>query len=122
MRSKRKNEFDPTANAIRHLRQKLRNLVVIMVAIALWLVYFGCPSIQYTYRYPAHIKATPSTTEKTSADYWNPISGWQVVQSGEYGPGCPTIVFIPLRRCVDIKKFENPLTIFVFGQEYFHGS
>lgn len=115
-----KKEFSPVARSFRQLLRKLRNMVIVVFAVGLMLVFLGVPSIQYTYRHHP-ISGTPTATDKINADYWNPISGWQVVRADEFGRGCPVIVFIPLRRCVNLEPYKNSFTLF-FLEEVFHGS
>lgn len=86
---------DPVARSYARIVRRLRNLAIIAIAIACMVVFYGVPSIQYTYRGYA-TRGFPTAMSKTEADYWNPIMGWRTLQAGEVVPGCPIIVFIPL--------------------------
>ena len=117
-------EHDPSDPVVRGYKlffRKVRNAVFVSLAACVAIVIFGVPSIQGSYRYPSGIKSPPSATEKTEADYWNPATGWKPVRAGEYAPGCPMFVFMPLRDCVNLEPYKNSITTRIFGQEFFDG-
>lgn len=123
MSSKTFDEFsNPFTLSYRRIYRTLRNIVIIVIALCLMAVFFGIPSVQLTYRHHSTTSGTPTAMDKINADYWNPISGWQVVHAGEAAPGCPLIVFLPLRRCVDVTPYKNPVTLYFLGEEFFYGS
>ena len=98
------NSFDDLSNPIvlsyRRIRRKLRNALVVVIAICLMIVIWGVPSIQYSYRaYPT--SGIPTAIEKIDADYWNPIAGWKVIRADDVARGCPVVIFLPLWRCFD---------------------
>lgn len=119
------NSFDhysnPVTQSYRRICRKIRNLLLIAVAVGLLILFYGVPSIQYTYR-ARPTGGIPGAGDKFDADYWNPISGWQLVEAGQYAKGCPIIVFIPLRHCMDLEPYQNSLTEFVLGEEFFNGN
>lgn len=112
--------LNPLVRAYRRVLGKLRNLLIVLAAVCVMCVFFGVPSVQYTYSaYPT--RGTPTAQDKVWADYWNPLSGWQRVEAGELAPGCPMFVFMPLHRCVDLKPYRNSFSVFIFGEEFFDG-
>ena len=112
---------DPVARGYKLFFRKTRNAVLIFVAICVAVSVFGVPSIQGDYRYPRGVAAPPSAMEKTDADYWNPATGWKTVRAGEYAPGCPVIVFMPLNHCMNLAPYKNDVTTRIFGEEFFNG-
>lgn len=109
---------DPIARAYFRLRKRLRNVLLIATAVGICIVVFGIPSVQWNYR-TYSTKDFPSAMDKINADYWNPVGGWRVVRAGEFSPGCPIIIFIPLRHCMDLAPYKNRFTTFVLGEEFF---
>jgi len=77
----------------RPLRRMLRNGLLAVLLTALFLRFVGVPHVQVTYTY-----AGPDTHRvKLNARYLGP-TGWRWVNAGEFGPGCPFLIFIPLEK------------------------
>lgn len=112
---------DPTSRGYRRFLKKVRNLVLALTAMLIVVVWWGVPSIQGDYRYSRRVTGIPGATDKLDADYWNPLVGWQTVRSGELAEGCPIIVFLPLRRCMNLHPYKNAVTTRLFGKEFFDG-
>lgn len=77
----------------RPLRRMLRNGLLAVLLMALFLRFVGVPHVQVTYTH------TGSATHrvKLNARYLGP-TGWRWVSAGEFGPGCPFLIFIPLEK------------------------
>ncbi|WP_417847324.1 hypothetical protein [Thalassoglobus sp.] len=89
---------DPLRRAYRRLLRVCRNLLIVVLATVVIVLIWGIPAFQNDYRYYETGK-TPTAMDKINADYWIPGFGWRVVVAGRYAPGCPYIVFVPLRDC-----------------------
>lgn len=116
-------EHDPSDPVVRGYKlffRKVRNVTLYLLAACIALAMLGVPSIQGDYRYPEGVTGTPTAMDKTDADYWNP-TGWQTVRAGELSAGCPMIVFMPLRKCMNLEPYKNEFTTRIFGEEFFDG-
>jgi hypothetical protein len=109
---------DPVSRGYRRFREMFRNLAIISVAFVALVIVWGMPAVQWTYR-AYHRNGVPSAMDKIDADYWNPLIGWRVVDSGRYAAGCPLIVFIPLKDCMDLTPYENPVTSILLPGDFF---
>ena len=112
---------DPIARGYKLFFRKVRNLLLIVFALVLFIVLFGVPSIQGDYRYQQGVNGIPTANQKLDADYWNPLAGWRKVAAGELATGCPIFVFMPLRECMNLEPYKNEVTTRVFGEEFFDG-
>lgn len=112
------DSYDPVTRGYRRMRRTIRNLLLLFVALALMSLTWGLPAIQSNYR-AYHVDGIPTAMDKIDADYWNPFTGWRVVDAGEYAAGCPFIVFIPLRDCMDLEPYRNPITTFLLPDTFF---
>lgn len=109
---------DPIRRSFNHFKRRFRNVLLVVIASSICILAFGVPSIQWNYR-TYSTQPSPSAHQKINADYWNPIGGWRVVNAGELGPGCPIVVLMPLRLCMDLTPYKTRFTLFVFGEEFF---
>ena len=109
---------DPVSAGYRRVRRMFRNLLIFLVVFVAVVVFWGMPAVQWTYR-TYRTKGIPSAGDKIDADYWNPITGWHLVDAGQYAVGCPMIVFIPLKDCVDLSAYDNPITSFLLPEGFF---
>lgn len=110
---------DPIRRAYNHFKKRIRNALLILLAVGVGIVAFGVPSVQWTYRHHPY-QRNPTSGDKIDADYWNPIGGWRVVKAGELTVGCPMVILMPLRMCMDVTPYKNPFTLFVLGEEFFN--
>lgn len=109
---------DPVSRGYRRVRRTFRNMAIISLAVVFLVIAWGMPVVQWTYRcYPG--KGVPSAMDKIDADYWNPMIGWRVIDSGQYSAGCPMIVFIPLKDCFDLTPYKNPVTLLLLPDDFF---
>ena len=109
---------DPVSAGYRRVRRTFRNLLIFLVVFVVMVIGWGMPAVQWTYR-TYSTKDLPTAGDKIDADYWNPIIGWHLVDSDQYAAGCPMIVFIPLKDCMDLTPYENPVTSFLLPEEFF---
>jgi hypothetical protein len=92
---------DPVERAYtRYFRRLLTYAVMLAVGVGIMCIV-GVPHLQWTYTYtgerPSH--GWVHGRQKLDAWYFGP-SGWQHVESGEYGQvGCPAVVLIPVQDC-----------------------
>lgn len=111
---------DPVYRSYKRCFRFVRNIVLTGLALLLVFIFFGVPSVHTTYK-AVPTDGTPTAMDKTEADYWNPLSGWRTCRAGELAPGCPLVAFMPLRDCVNLEPYRNPVTLFLFGKEFFDG-
>lgn len=109
---------DPIRRSYQIYSRRIRKALLCIAAIAAFLVLFGVPSVQWNYRTYSS-SSFPSAREKLDADYWNPFSGPRTFKAGELGQGCPMVVMMPLKYCMDFSAIKNPVTVFLFGEELF---
>lgn len=109
---------DPAVKGYKRFLRVTRNVLIISIAIALVVVFWGVPHIQWNYEAHDTGFRTPSATDKVRADYLS-VFGWRQIHAGEYGPGCSVLVFVPLAHCTDISRFKNDVTTFLLSEEFF---
>lgn len=100
--------FDPQKRFFNNLRLKTKKMAVTVVAVLAFVVFIGVPSISL------------NPNGRITCDYWNPLAGVREVSRGEYGQrGLPFILFMPLKHCVNLEPIQNPVTVFILGEEFF---
>lgn len=109
---------DPVVRAYHRFKRRLRNIVLIVIGMAVVIVVFGVPSVQLQYTTYSN-KDMPLPTERIYGEYWNPIGGWRSVQRSEIAPGMPLFLMMPLRLCMDLTPYKNRFTTFVLGEDFF---
>ncbi|QDU80737.1 hypothetical protein Pla110_24700 [Polystyrenella longa] len=100
---KQDNDLDLVVGTFRRYFQKMCVLGVVALLLLIASIVVGLPHIQTTYTYsgPKPKGSAPTTEQKLDAWYFS-LTGWQHVESGQYGnQGCPPILFIPLWDCLD---------------------
>lgn len=112
-------ESDPTAIAIKRMRRKLRNLVIVTGVVAAHFIFIGVPAIQWNYRHMGS-DGIPTAMEKYDADYLSPFGYHQAIEAGTYSNGCPILICIPLKECIDLSAYKNALTSFLLPKGFFH--
>jgi len=110
------DETDPVVRSYRRYFYKLATHGVLLLVLTSVTCLIGIPHIQTTYTYMGSKPASgiPRTEQKLNAWYFS-VTGWQHVQSGQYGHhGCPVILLIPVEDCIDFRKAETvfPFTLF----------
>jgi hypothetical protein len=109
---------DPVSVGYRRIWRTCRNVLIFLVVFGALVICWGMPAVQWTYR-SYRTKGIPSAGDKIDADYWNPLIGWHLVDADQYAAGCPMIVFIPLRDCMDLDPYRNPVTVFLLPDDFF---
>ena len=98
---------DPISSGYRRIRRMFRNLTIVVVACVVVVFVWGMPAVQWSYR-AYRVEGIPSATDKIEADYWSPFLGWRLVRADQYASGCPVVIFIPLKDCIDLSHSESP--------------
>lgn len=109
---------DPVSVGYWRVRRTIRNMLIYLAVFVAVVIFWGLPSVQWTYR-TYRTKGIPSASDKIDADYWNPITGWHVVDADQYAAGCPMIVFIPMKDCLDLTPYKNPFTSILLPDDFF---
>lgn len=107
---------DPVVRSYRRYFYMLATYGVLLLVLASVAYLIGIPHIQTTYTYLGSKpeNGIPRTEQKLDAWYFS-LTGWQHVQSGQYGKaGCPVILLIPVENCIDFRKAKTtfPFTLF----------
>ena len=103
----------PAPSPLRYWLRKLRNLLLIAIAVCIAVEVYGVPHLRWEYQY----RGSYENPIYISGEYVSPI-GWHSVYAGQYADGCPLILWLALDRPV----YEHALDTARCGLRAIHNS